>query len=318
MKLTILGAKWAVILVTAMTVMCTVSVNGSIEETITKSYDVSPGGTLNVDTDLGSIEVEAIDRSTVEIKILQKVRTSSEKKADKILKDLEIDIYQKGNDVYIQADYEKHGWQKFWDNISKHLRVKYIISVPRVYNVDLKTKGGSISVEGTEGKVESSTSGGSLSFNYIVGDIYGKTSGGSISIGEVEGDIDIHTSGGSIRIAQARGKVNAHTSGGGITVEEVMGAIQAHTSGGSVKAYISLQPSSSCRLTTSGGSVTVTMKNDIAVDINAKTSGGRIHTDFPMTIKGKIDKRSLSGNINGGGPELYLRTSGGSIYIREK
>ncbi len=318
MKLPILRARWMVIVIAAATIMCTVSVDGSIEETITKTFSVSPGGTLNVETDLGSIKVEAVERNAVDIRVLQEVRTSSKEKAEKILKDFEIEIYQRGNDVFIRSDYERHGWQKFWDNISKHLRVKYIISVPRVYNTDLKTKGGSISVHGTEGRVRSTTSGGSLDFDNIVGDIYGKTSGGSIGIGNVDGDIDIHTSGGSIKIARASGEVEAHTSGGSITVEEVMGAIQAHTSGGSVKAYIASQPASSCRLSTSGGSITVYMKDDVAVDINAKTSGGRVHTDFPMTIKGKIDKRSLYGTINGGGPELYLRSSGGSIYIREK
>ena len=318
MKHAIISAKGMVLVIVAMSIVCTVSVNGSIEKTITKSFDVGPGGTLSVDTDLGSIEVEAIDKRTVDIQVLLDVRTNSESKAEKILKEFEIDINQRGDDVFIQGEHERHGWQKFWDNISKHLRVKFIISVPRVYNVDLKTSGGSISVLELEGQIKSRTSGGSLDFQRIKGDIFGRTSGGSINIGEVEGDTDINTSGGSIKIARASGEVEAHTSGGGISVEEVMGSIQAHTSGGSVKAYLSRQPSSSCRLTTSGGSVTVLMNTDIAVDINAKTSGGRVHTDFPVTIKGKIDKRSLYGKINGGGPELYLRTSEGSIYIREK
>jgi len=302
----------------AVTMMCTVSVSGSIEDTLTKSFVVSPGGTLTVDTDLGSIEVEATSQDSVDIRVIQEVRALNQEKADKLLKDFKIDFSQRGNDVLIEAKYTRGGWQKFWDNISRHLRLKFIISVPRVYNVDLRTKGGSISVRGTEGQVKSKTSGGSLDFQQIVGDIYGDTSGGSINIGEVDGDVDINTSGGSIRIVRASGEVAAHTSGGSITVEEVMGAVQAHTSGGSVKAYIARQPASSCRLSTSGGSVTVYLNTDIAVDLNAQTTGGRVYTDFPVAIRGKIDKRSLDGKINGGGPEIHLRTSGGSIYIREK
>jgi DUF4097 and DUF4098 domain-containing protein YvlB len=318
MKYPVQFTKWALIFGAVLTVACTVSGNGGIEDILTKSYSVSPGGTLTVNADLGSIEVEAASGSSVDIKVLQQVRTSNQTKADKILKDFKVDFSQRGNDVFIEAEYQRRGWQKLWDNISKHLRIKFIISVPRVYNVDLKTSGGSISVKGTEGQVKSRTSGGSLDFQQIEGNIYGKTSGGSIGIGEVDGDVDIHTSGGSIRIARASGSVEAHTSGGSITVQEVMGAIKAHTSGGSVKAYITSQPASSCRLSTSGGSVTVFLNTDVALDINAKTSGGRVHTDFPVTIMGKIDKRSLYGKFNGGGPELHLRTSGGSIYIREK
>jgi hypothetical protein len=53
------------------------------------------------------------------------------------------------------------------------------------------------------------------------------------------------------------------------------------------------------------------------MDVNAKTSGGRVHTDFKVALSGEISKRSMKGEMNGGGPELYLRTSGGSIYLRK-
>ena len=102
-----------------------------------------------------------------------------------------------------------------------------------------------------------------------------------------------------------------------ITVEEVMGTINAHTSGGSVKAHISRQPDSDCRLTTSGGSITVYLERDISVNLDASTSGGSVYTDFPVTIRGKINPRKLNAKINGGGPLLYLHTSGGSIHIKE-
>lgn len=290
----------------------------SIEDTITKSFSVEPGGTLTLESDIGSIEVQAVEGNTIEVEVIRKVKTTSEKRAKKILEDFEIEFSQSGKDVYIKAEYERHGWQKFWDSVSKRLRVKYIVSVPRIYNLDLKTKGGSISVEDVEGKVSSRTSGGSLYFDHILGDVNGRTSGGSIKIGETDGNIVVHTSGGSIRINRAKGDVDAHTSGGGITVEEVAGTIRARTSGGSVKAYISRQPESNCRLTTSGGSITVYMGEGIGVNVNARTSGGRVQTEFPVTLRGTINKRSLKAKINGGGPELYLRTSGGSIYLRKK
>jgi DUF4097 and DUF4098 domain-containing protein YvlB len=129
------------------------------------------------------------------------------------------------------------------------------------------------------------------------------------------GDAEVKTSGGSIRIGKVQGEVKATTSGGSIKVQEVMGTINAATSGGSVSAYISKQPSGDCSLKTSGGSVSVHLAEDIKVDVDAKTSGGRVRTDFPVTLIGELSKRKLQAKINGGGPELYLRTSGGSIKI---
>jgi hypothetical protein len=290
---------------------------GSFEDTINKSFTVSPGGTLYLESDIGSIQVKGARDNKVDIEVVREIKSGSEKKAEEILKDLEISFNQKGDDVYITAKYDKSGWDRFWNNIGKYLRVEFIISVPENYNLDLYTKGGSISAEDIQGVVKSKTSGGSLHFDRIDGEISGKTSGGSIEIGEVTGNTVVDTSGGSIRISHAQGPVDAHTSGGSITVEEVMGTIKADTSGGSIKAHISSQPQSDCRLTTSGGSITVQLEDDINVNVNAKTSGGRVHTDFPVTLKGEIDKSALNAKINEGGPELYLRTSGGSIYLRK-
>lgn len=67
-------------------------------------------------------------------------------------------------------------------------------------------------------------------------------------------------------------------------------------------------------LETSGGSITAYLIKDIQVDINASTGGGSVRTDFD--IDGRVKKQSIKGEINGGGPELDLHTSGGSVNIR--
>ena len=94
--------------------------------------------------------------------------------------------------------------------------------------------------------------------------------------------------------------------------------MSASTSGGSIKAYMSKQPQSDCKLTTSGGGIDVYLVKDVKVSVDASTSGGHVSTDFPVTVQGKLQKSKLKGEINGGGPQLYLRTSGGSINIYEK
>lgn len=155
----------------------------------------------------------------------------------------------------------------------------FIVSVPERYNVDLKTSGGSIELSSLKGKV----------------DAY--TSGGSIRLGQITGDVDVKTSGGSIR------------------VDDVAGTINAHTSGGSIKARVSKQPVSDSRLTTSGGGVSVQLFSSIAVDLTASTSGGRVSSEFE--VNGAIKKNRIKGSINGGGPKLILKTSGGSVNIKK-
>ncbi|OGB99042.1 hypothetical protein A2V82_04880 [candidate division KSB1 bacterium RBG_16_48_16] len=302
-----------------------------VEKTINKSFQVHEGGTLTVESDLGSIKVSSAPGDEVRIELIQKVETSSERKAERILRDLDVRFEKRGDDVTVIAEYERN--EGFFNWGRNPLKLEYIISVPSVYNVALKTSGGSISVDDLEGTVNAHTSGGSLSFGNINGPVDGKTSGGSISLdgcdgpalvrtsggsitlGDVNGDVDARTSGGSINITQAKGSVVAKTSGGSINVKEVMGNIDASTSGGSVTAHLTTQPTNDCRLTTSGGSVNVYMTEDVKVNLDAKTSGGKVRTDFPVTIQGDIHPSSLQAEVNGGGPELYLRTSGGNIHL---
>jgi DUF4097 and DUF4098 domain-containing protein YvlB len=288
----------------------------SVHGTLEKTFPVKEGGNLLVNTDIGSIEVDTGSEPMVSIKVFRKVRSSSRKKAERILGDFVVDMRKEGNDVMVTADY-KHSRRWFSWFQSNRLSVRFVITVPAVFNVDLRTSGGKITVSDLEGEVKSRTSGGSLRFGMIKGPVYGRTSGGSIRLNGCRGEAEIRTSGGSITIGQAEGKVDAHTSGGSISVEEVQGTILASTSGGSIKARISKQPAADCRLTTSGGSITVYLLKEFKLDLDAKTSGGRVYTDFPIMVSGTISRRMLRGTVNGGGPEFYLRTSGGSINIKK-
>ena len=93
--------------------------------------------------------------------------------------------------------------------------------------------------------------------------------------------------------------------------------IDASTSGGSIKARLSRQPRGDSRLSTSGGGITVHVAANVGLDIDAHTSGGDVDSDVPVTILGKQDDSSLNGKLNGGGPKLVLRSSGGDIRLQK-
>ncbi len=299
-----------------------------------KTFNVKSGGSLVIDSERGSIDVKSWNKEVVEVEIYKKADTFTDREAEKILEDFEINFEQSGNDVYIKARFRTRS-DNFFGGNGRRLTVKYTVFVPQKYNVDLTTAGGSISVDDLAGNVKSHTSGGSLHFGEITGPVTGKTSGGSITlegcvgdadiktsggsitIGLVNGRVDAHTSGGSIRIEQAKGNVIAKTSGGSIEVKEVMGDIDASTSGGSVTASISRQPQGRCSLRTSGGSVNAYIAENIKVNLDASTSGGKVYVDFPITIQGEIKRTQLVTPINGGGPELILRTSGGNVNLKK-
>ncbi len=284
--------------------------------TIERSFDVGTGDTLEVDASFGSIEITTSTANRVEVTVIREVRERYDDDTQQILAEHQVEISESSNGVIVRTKVDDDARDRWRDDYrGTPLNVKFEISVPRAYDVNLKTAGGSISVSDLDGEARAETSGGSLTFGNISGTAWGRTSGGSITIGDVGGSVDAETSGGSIHINRSAGEVRALTSGGGIVVNEVGGKIEASTSGGSVDVTLTEQPRGDCRLSTSGGSIEIQLAPGIALDLDASTIGGRVTSDF--SVDGTVKRGSIRGSINGGGPQLHLRASGGSIRIRE-
>jgi len=307
------------------------SIYAGDEKIITKTFKVNSGGKLLLNADFGSVRVNTIEQKAVKITVKMEFRQWDEEDVKEFMDRLELDFSQTGDDISVIAKLPKK-WMRSGENV----KIEFDMEVPRQYHLDLNTSGGSIWIDDLEGEVNARTSGGSLRLGNIVGpvdvktsggsiqlegckgDAYVKTSGGSITIGNVEGEVNAHTSGGSVNIGQVSGMVDTKTSGGSITVEKAKGSVNARTSGGSIRAYISEQPREDCTLTTSGGTIKVYLDSQVAVYVDAKTSSGHVKTDFEVLMQGRQDDNSLRGKISSGGPELYLRTSGGNVYIEKK
>lgn len=289
---------------------------GGMVKNWNESFEVEPNGNLIVEADIGSIRISTGGNNRILADIEAEVDTRNEDKAQAILDRFQVKFEQRDNSVIITLEYDRDGWSflRHGDNFRS---IDINVSVPVEYDVELSTAGGGISVEDLKGDIDAETSGGSLHFYRTDGPINGHTSGGGISLNQCQGKIDIETSGGGIEINQVDGVVEAHTSGGGIDIDDFKGSIDASTSGGGISASFIGQPEDDCQLTTSGGGIEIYLDKNANINIDAETSIGRVETDFPITLRGRIDKSSIRGEINDGGPEIYLRTSAGNIYIYE-
>lgn len=294
-------------------------------DTIRRGFNVPDGGTLHLDADVGSITIVS-GGTGVAFEVIRKARGIHDEEE---LREHRVTFEQRGNDVYVESDYD-HSWTRWF----RDFEVQWNIRVPAHYNVEVKTSGGSIDLADLGGTVDARTSGGSIKTGNLAGPATLKTSGGSISIGGARGQIVAHTSGGSITVGNTDGPVEAKTSGGSITIartngdvlartsggsiriEDAAGTVNAETSGGSIHARLSRQPSGDSRLETSGGGVNVSLASNIAVEIDARSSGGGVSSDVPVTVVGKQGDDTLHGSINGGGPKLVLRSSGGGIRVK--
>lgn len=270
-----------------------------------REFPLGAGGQFVLDSAMGSVEVRGTGGSAVRIVI-----TSSK---DDIEDYIRFDFDASADRVEVRAEkLRKLSGMFSWFS---HPRLKYEIEVPAGAAVDVATAGGSIEVEAVNGPVELDTSGGSVTARSIGGPVEIDTSGGSIEIEDIRADAELSTSGGSIRATSVTGSLDAETSGGSIHVEEIGGRLRAETSGGTITAGLAAGNDFGGELSTSGGSIRVRLPAGAALSVDAQCSGGRVRSDLPITVTGTQSKDKLRGDLNGGGEQLRLRTSGGSIVI---
>ncbi|GAA4803415.1 hypothetical protein GCM10023231_35530 [Olivibacter ginsenosidimutans] len=213
----------------------------------------------------------------------------------------------------------------------KSLSISFKAYVPQAASAQLKTSGGSLSIDGINGMVEGKTSGGSIKIaNVHNNQVNLRTSGGSIQAENVAGNLSLITSGGSIQLANLKGNIEAKTSGGSIKATDVTGELIAKTSGGSIKVD---RMSGSADLGTSAGSTSVNM---LQIDkyLTIDVSAGSVDLQLPLqkgldlnlqarkvnipslsNFSGALDKDSVVGKLNGGGAAVNVAVSVGSLTI---
>ena len=283
-----------------------------------KSLDVSTiGGSIRVDGTTGEASVEVIlNPNGNKFSRSEDLKSVFEKEYD-----LELGV--QGGTLVAKVK------RKSGRSGNNPVSVSYVIHVPTKVTSQVKTAGGSITMNNLTGDQNFATSGGSLTLTNLNGNINGRTSGGSITAKSSKGNIQISTSGGSITMEQLNGTIVAKTSGGSITGKQVIGKLNASTSGGSVNLQ---NAEGDIQAATSGGSVTASLTkvtNPVKLSTSAGSinlslpkggydldlSGNKVNIDNLQNFSGSSKRDKVKGSVNGGGHAVTASTSAGSVNI---
>lgn len=272
----------------------------------TEEFSVSTPAQLEVRTSGGHIDVEGTSSNRVVVKMYVNKNGRSLSPSDTDLDDFEIDIRQDGNKVYARARHKNRlGWN------STRISISFVVQTPRQTSTDLRTSGGHVTARNLEGEENLDTSGGHMEMAQLKGTVKAHTSGGHINIDGFEGRMEARTSGGHITAEKASGDMDLKTSGGHITLNEVAGSIEARTSGGNIRADVT-ELGKYLTLRTSGGNIDITVPGKVGMDLDLR--GSRVQTDL-QNFNGKVGDDDVEGSLNGGGPKITARTSGGRVSV---
>lgn len=149
--------------------------------------------------------------------------------------------------------------------------------------------------------------------------------GGTIDVGAVND--------GNIEIENVSGQIEVSNVNGGISVTNAAGSVVANTVNGNVVVSLkSVDPQAPMAFSTLNGKIDVTFPANVKANVKLKAEHGDIFTDFDVAVsKDKpVAKKTTEdhtyrididdwvyGTINGGGPEMMMKTTYGSVYIRK-
>lgn len=313
--------------------LAALALTAAAQDTVRKSVPAQGAQRLQLRAEIGEIKAVGSSGNTVDVEVFFRGNAPSKTEFERMKRDFVLDVTQSAGTVRVESRFvgawvRPSGWWIFggWNNChwmrnGRCMEYKWLrgleirVTIPQRMEVDLNTEGGSIMGENLGGRLLARTSGGSLEFTRVTGDIDARTSGGSITLREVGGRALLRTSGGSLNFDGVTGDVDAETSGGSISARRGKGKLRVHTSGGGIRIE---DATGSVDASTSGGGIDVRLAADKGFDIDARTSGGGVSTDFAVPRRPGEDRNVLRTAVNGGGPLVILRTSGGGINIHTR
>ncbi len=123
---------------------------------------------------------------------------------------------------------------------------------------------------------------------------------------------------GKIEARQISGHAELETTNGGVEVDEAVGSVSAETTNGRIQVSLAkVADNESMYFETTNGSVVAAFPQNFSATISARTTNGAINCDFPVAVAGRMGRNELEGKIGNSGGRVTLRTTNGSISIRQ-
>jgi DUF4097 and DUF4098 domain-containing protein YvlB len=263
-----------------------------------ETLPVTIGGKLEIETEAGSIDIKTAPGNSASVKISGN---------DNVRENMGFNILNGSKGIKITG-----GMKDKNRNMNGNFSLKFEVTVPESYDVDVSTGGGSVHISGIKGKVDINTAGGEIKINDVLGNINAKTMGGSMELAGCKGDVAISTMGGGIEVKDFKGSLDATTMGGSIELTGSDGPVKAMTYGGSISlAYTG--SNEGIELSTMAGNIEVVLPESFNANADLSTAIGDIQLFSKKSAKWES---SIKTTLNSGGKELKCSTMAGNIIIK--
>jgi hypothetical protein len=189
-----------------------------------KTYEVRPGGRLEISNINGRIDVEPSTGNTVEVVAEKSARAGSIDMAKDALARIEIHETASPTDVRIETKVQRQAGGLF-SRASQE--VHYIVKVPALLEVRFSTVNGGIELRGLKGRITAETTNGGVKAHDVSGSIDASTTNGGVEVEltqVAESGVKLGCTNGGIELtlpSDARATISARVTNGGINTDGV-------------------------------------------------------------------------------------------------
>lgn len=169
------------------------------------------------------------------------------------------------------------------------------IHVPRSFNVQIKSSGGGVTINGVDGYFTGRTGGGEIEIRNANGKAEIRTGGGDVRVSDSRLTGSITTGGGQVIIQRVAGNFVGYSGSGPVTyinsdgaIKAKNGAIRMSSNGGDISLP---EAPDGARVTTGGGAVRI---GPSAGEVYASTGGGKIEIG---PASGDVEAHTGAGNV---------------------
>ena len=137
-----------------------------------------------------------------------------------------------------------------------------------------------------------------------------------------------------LRVEGVEGEINADTVNGAIVIVDATGPVVAHSLNGRLTVTMKSMPAGKpMSFSTMNGRIDLTLPAAAKAELKIANPRGDTYSDFDLAVTSTVSRteskrengpkyklnmeRIVSAQLNGGGPEISMRSMNGTIYIRK-
>ena len=210
---------------------------------------------------------------------------------------VELVIQQKDGDLDIETVFQQPFWSFDWGLVLSP-RCEMTIFVPRRLLGYFRTTNGSIFISYLDGYAHCETTNGDIQVKHFSGEAYAETKNGTIEGQDLQARIKAITTNGHVLLTGVDGGIVAETTNGNIVAKALNGWGEG----------ISLR--------TINGSIDIAL-GEAAGEITAESADGSLNIKIPDAKVIESSKRSAHLKVPGRMQKISLRTTNGTITLRE-